>query len=113
MDCNCNDCGFYVRNLEKYNAAIEEDKVSQFASFNWVKQRRIDDANELKKTQPEKAWHALDAAKKMSYSYRGQRNNVHYGLCTKFNKDRTILPNTLQLDTQECFVHRKMLNNEK
>lgn len=30
-----------------------------------------------------------------------------YGNCSKFNKPVTFLPNTIQIDTQTCFEHRR------
>ncbi len=42
--------------------------------------------------------------------YAGQEkasHRIHYGKCSKFNKDVSFIPNTLQLDTQECFKHRR------
>lgn len=32
---------------------------------------------------------------------------INYGHCTKFDKPVTFMPGILQLDTQECFEHRK------
>jgi len=35
------------------------------------------------------------------------KSGLSYGDCTKFNKPISFIANTLQLDTQECFIHRK------
>lgn len=32
---------------------------------------------------------------------------INYGNCTKLNKQVSFIPNTCQLDTQECFEHRR------
>jgi hypothetical protein len=32
---------------------------------------------------------------------------INYGWCNKFLKDVSFIPNTCQLDTQNCFVHRR------
>lgn len=32
---------------------------------------------------------------------------VHYGNCDKLNMPVSFIPNTCQLETQKCFVHRK------
>ena len=58
IDCNCNDCFFMRRNLDK---------------------------------RPLKNIPAP----------------INYGYCTKFIKEVTFIPATCQLDTQECFLHRK------
>lgn len=39
-----------------------------------------------------------------SPSYR-----INYGNCSKFVKDVSFIPNTCQLDTQNCFEHRKTI----
>ena len=70
IDCNCNDCKFLIRDLERYN------------SFN-----------HLYTNQQGHVEHP---------SYRPQ-----YGKCTKFNKEVSFIPNTCQVETQECFEHRK------
>jgi hypothetical protein len=32
---------------------------------------------------------------------------IHYGHCLKFDKPVSFIPNSCQLDTQKCFIHRK------
>jgi len=32
---------------------------------------------------------------------------INYGDCTKFNKAVSFIPNTCQLETQDCFEHRR------
>jgi hypothetical protein len=32
---------------------------------------------------------------------------INYGNCTKFNKPVSFIPNHCQLETQNCFIHRK------
>lgn len=42
--------------------------------------------------------------------YEGQLNASHrinYGTCSKLNKEVTFIPNWCQIETQECFKHRK------
>lgn len=42
--------------------------------------------------------------------YKGRENagcRINYGRCEKLNKDVSFIPNVCQLDTQECFEHRK------
>jgi hypothetical protein len=66
IDCNCNDCAFMERDMDK------------FRSFD-----------HLYKDNPKASW----------------RN--HYGHCSKFDKPVSFSPGVCQIDTQECFVHRK------
>lgn len=69
IDCNCNDCAFMVRDLEKYH------------SFDHV---------------------YFEAGRVTNPTWR-----TTYGNCTKFNKPVSFQPNTIQIDTQECFKHRR------
>jgi len=39
--------------------------------------------------------------------YQNARFRINYGNCTKINKAVSFIPNILQLETQDCFVHRK------
>lgn len=34
-------------------------------------------------------------------------HRIHYGRCVKKDKEVSFIPNTCQLDTQECFKHRR------
>lgn len=66
IDCNCNDCKFMIRDLEKF--------------------------------------------KSLDYLHKGQEkasHRIHYGACDKLNKEVSFIPNTCQLDTQDCFRHRR------
>lgn len=69
IDCNCNDCKFMERNIEKYK------------SFDHL--------------------HVNEKGQVVN-AFRCQ-----YGKCTKFDKEVSFLPNTCQVYTQDCFVHRK------
>lgn len=66
LDCNCNDCVFMKRDIEKRK------------SFDY-----------LHTESPNAAW------------------RLNYGDCEKFNKPVTFIPNILQVETQNCFMHRK------
>lgn len=70
IDCNCNDCIFMKRDIDKYN------------SFNSL--------------------HTNSKGEVTKSSFR-----VNYGNCTKFNKPVSFLPGTCQIETQECFKHRR------
>ena len=66
IDCNCNDCKFMVRNIEKFKSMTHLYKGDEKASYR-----------------------------------------LNYGHCTKFEKEVTFIPGNCQIQTQECFVHRK------
>lgn len=66
IDCNCNDCVFMERDLEKFRSNDE------------------------------------------LYGYgKNVAHRINYGHCLKLGKSVSFIPNTLQLETQDCFVHRK------
>lgn len=44
--------------------------------------------------------HLYEGAKSASY-------RINYGFCEKFKKDVSFIPNHCQIDTQECFFHRR------
>jgi len=42
--------------------------------------------------------------------YEGRENagyRINYGRCEKFKKNVSFIPNVCQLETQECFEHRR------
>jgi hypothetical protein len=61
IDCNCNDCGYLIRDLSR---------------------------------PPD----------------RGKPCPINYGHCSRFNKPITFIPVTCQIETQNCFIHRKDFN---
>jgi hypothetical protein len=44
---------------------------------------------------------------KKSYEGTGLMDRLSFGDCTKFNKPVSFIPETCQLETQECFEHRR------
>lgn len=44
---------------------------------------------------------------KHTYKGTGLKDGLNYGDCVKLNKPVSFIPNTCQLDTQECFEHRR------
>lgn len=44
---------------------------------------------------------------KDSYKGTGLSDNLQFGKCEKFNKAVSFIPVTCQLETQNCFIHRK------
>jgi hypothetical protein len=52
----------------------------------------------------------FDKFKSFEHLYPNKKNASHrinYGDCSKLNKPVSFLPNTCQLETQECFKNRK------
>lgn len=44
---------------------------------------------------------------KQSYEGTGLMDKLAYGDCKKFNKPVSFIPGTYQIETQECFEHRR------
>ena len=43
----------------------------------------------------------------MRFQFNKKEAAINYGKCDKFNKSITFIPNVCQLETQECFKHRR------
>jgi hypothetical protein len=80
LDCNCNDCIFMTRDLERRKKSLAFHEQLQRESFK----------KDLNKFQ-----------------FDPKTVNIHYGHCSKLNKSVSFIPNTIQLDTQNCFKNRK------
>lgn len=124
IDCNCNDCVFLTRLLDKLNAVVFEDRTTQEYIFTLTKQRKIskatNDINNIDKHRLliKNADQKIAAKKEFIkiigasvFGYQGQRNQIQYGECSKLKKEIQFIPNILQLETQNCFQHRKDLKS--
>jgi hypothetical protein len=52
----------------------------------------------------------FDKMKSYDHLHVGQEkasHRINYGKCSKFNKPVSFIPNVLQLETQQCFKHRR------
>lgn len=105
IDCNCNDCIFMQRDLVKFNTVFAEHFDLQVWFYRRKKARRIWEAREKIRKDKEKGLQALRQAMQLNFHHVDCISS--YGRCTKFSNDITFIPNTLQLHTQDCFVHRK------
>lgn len=120
IDCNCNDCSYLLRALEIQNTVLDADKANQQNAFDLVKERKIkgvqknisnlEDNRQLIKNAERKINGQKEYMKlleKSKHGYQGQRKPIQYGICKKFQKSITFIPNITQLETQKCFIHRK------
>lgn len=108
IDCNCNNCIFMIRDLNKHKESQASHHKWQLDYFNTCRQKIIDKANywRYEKGDLEK-WNDLKIeADKMKFQFNKSTAMINFGFCSKFNKDVRFIPNTIQLDTQECFKHR-------
>lgn len=109
IDCNCNDCKFMIRDTEKFKDSLEFHRKWQLDEFNKRQQRLFDKANEHRKKRGDlETWDKLTTqAEKMKFQFDKKTAFINYGNCTKFEKPVSFIPNQCQIETQDCFVHRK------
>lgn len=108
LDCNCNDCKNMVRDFKRFNESLELHRKWQLDYFNTIKKKLIDRAEWHKARGDQGTCNQL-ISEAMSMNFQFNRNEalINYGKCCKFNKDVSFIPGVLQLDTQQCFIHRK------
>jgi len=108
VDCNCNDCKFMVRDLDKYQKSIEFHRDLQQKEFDHQYERLKKIALEYRRqNELEKYQQLSDEVRKMKFQFDKSGVTTNYGNCSKFSKPVSFIPGHIQLETQECFVHRK------
>lgn len=109
LDCNCNDCISLVRDLDRFKKSLDDHYRWQFDYFTAVRNNLYQKAEEWsQKGFPYKARSVWKEANKLKFQFDKKEALINYGQCTKFKKDVSFIPNVLQLDTQECFIHRRI-----
>lgn len=99
VDCNCNDCGLMVRDMEAYAKWSEFHRQLQFERFTEDREQALFEAYTLRDKT------LLARAMKMKLQFR--RPPINYGDCNRFGKPVSFIANSCQVETQKCFVHRK------
>tara|TARA_R110000787_G_scaffold7178_6_gene24717 strand:+ start:369 stop:731 length:363 start_codon:yes stop_codon:yes gene_type:complete len=108
IDCNCSDCKFMIRNSDKFKESIEDHHRWQLDYFNKLRDNLYNKAKEWgKRGFPDKAINVKKEADKMRFQFDKKEASINYGRCHKLNKDVSFIPNVCQLETQECFEHRR------
>ena len=92
IDANCNNCKHMVRDLTKYQASLALHEKWQRNYYEIVKSKM----------------HQVEA-NKFRFQFNRNEAMIQYGDCSKFSKPVSFIPNTIQLDTQECFENRKQV----
>lgn len=109
LDCNCNDCMFMQRNNDEFKLSLDRHHKWQLDYFNTLKNNLIKKAKWWKniKNDLEKWDLLLTEAEKMKFQFDKKEAFINYGTCSKFNKSVQFIPNTIQIETQDCFKHRR------
>ena len=107
LDCNCNDCAFMVRDFDALSLAKKIAEAGEKYLYDrWV-HRRMQEAWDLNYVgKHEKCSNLIKDIRKRKFTYT-HTSTILYGNCSKLNKKVTFIPNDFQLETQECFIHRK------
>jgi hypothetical protein len=110
IDCNCNNCAFMERDLAEYEKWRVFHFDMQQQMFGARKAKAIDDAQALVSSNPIEAnvlkSYNLLLQKALDMVFVFEKNIINYGNCTKLGKPVSFIPNTCQIETQSCFVHR-------
>ncbi len=109
IDCNCNDCIFMCRDSDKFKASLELHYKWQFDYFTTKKNKLIEKAKWYKdKFYDLEMWDKLlTEAERMKFIFDKSEAKINFGYCNKKEISVSFLPNICQLDTQDCFTHRK------
>lgn len=112
IDCNCNNCVFMKRDVDKFKRSVELHFKWQKDYYNTIRSKIvIKGLDWIKKGDSKKGVILLKEARAMKFQFNKSEAAINYGYCDKFNKDVSFIPGTCQLDTQECFQNRRSLPN--
>jgi hypothetical protein len=104
VDCNCNNCIFLYRDITTWQKWHDWHKDLEFIEFKKSKEKAIAEAL-LIEDEPNRNG-MLRTANKMKFQF-DKSKLISYGKCSRLGKEVRFLPNTCQLNTQSCFMHRK------
>lgn len=112
IDCNCNDCVFMSRDFARFEESLALHLRWQQDYFNNVSLnmlRRADwwESERNSSRNKEKAESLRAEVKKRKFQFNRNEVTINYGFCSLYKKTVSFIPNTLQLETQHCFKHRR------
>lgn len=108
LDCNCSDCKHFTRSISKRQKSVDLHYKWQKDAFDGNRLRIIEKAEYwISKGEKQKAKALLKEARKLVFQFDESECAIHYGECGKLNKEVSFIPETIQLETQECFEHRR------
>jgi hypothetical protein len=104
IDCNCNNCGFMKRDMDRFKKWYDYWYAEACKKFEDDKKKAIEDADLIE--DPKQRASLIQKAQKLKFYFR-KDNLLQYGHCMKFDKSVSFIPDTCQIDTQFCFIHRR------
>jgi len=101
-----------VRDLEKYQKWEDWHRALALSDFTRRKNKEVKDAYDYLKIavtdqEVRTAKGMIRVAEKMTFQFE-KKGLSQYGRCSKFNKEVSFIPMHCQIETQDCFVHRKL-----
>ncbi len=111
IDCNCNDCKFLWRDLELSKKWEDKAREYQEEEFNKSYHKAVEDANiaifNAKNDADRRSCEGvLRKAQKMKFQFN-RISLIRYGGCAKLGKRVSFIEGICQLETQDCFEHRR------
>jgi hypothetical protein len=97
-----------IRDSEKFNKSLEFHHKMQLEHFEDARERQVDNMIEwANKHENDKAYTVYRQIDKMKFIFNKSVCLINYGRCSKLDKDVTFIPGICQIETQNCFEHRK------
>lgn len=97
-----------LRDLSKYAVSLELHHAWQWDYFILLQSKKYERAAEWREKGERDKAEAIDLeADNMRFQFNRRTAMVNFGDCHRFNKPVSFIPDTLQLYTQKCFIHRK------
>lgn len=109
IDCNCNDCGYFVRSMDALNASKKLHRQWSFMSIRTKRAYFWEEAMKALGAGRMESYNALLKERNQVTVDKGYNAGLIFGRCSKFDKPIETVPNVCQPDTQGCFVHRKRM----
>lgn len=107
IDCNCNDCKFMVRDFDALELSKKKSRDYYAWSYRFRRRYFWDEAQKKLKKGKLKKYRGLLRERARIGLDTSYKSGLSFGNCIKFNKPVSFIPNTCQLETQECFEHRR------
>lgn len=98
-----------IRDMDKFQKSLTDHHRWQLDYFNTCRDNLIAKAKDwlIRLNDQKKHDFIMKEVEKMKFQFDKSTCAINYGHCSKLDKQVSFIPNTLQLDTQLCFVNRK------
>ena len=109
LDSNCNNCKHLTRDVERFDESVRFHHQLSLNEFETTRTNLLLIADGYyKKQEFEKGFQVEKEANKMKFQFsKKDECPINYGSCLKFQKPVSFIPGICQLETQDCFEHRK------